>query len=137
MVTDVLVREPGLRIKRKIRFFEMVIRIIYKGYKIVIGRTAKVSAKVLVRRVLVFVLVVVLIGVVRGCWPIRHFGRVTRPSHSAAEIRICNTQQPLSTLHSTFLKLFKKLPDHYLFCTCLSNHCFIFNQLISESNLRL
>lgn len=57
------------------------------------GRTAKVSAKVLVRRVVVIVLVLVLVlGVVRGRRPVSQAGGVTRPSQSAAEIRICNTQ---------------------------------------------
>lgn len=65
------------------------------------GRTAKVGAKVLVRRVVVIVLVLVLVlGVVRGGRrPVRQAGGVTWPSHSAAEIRICNTQQPLPTSH--------------------------------------
>lgn len=68
-------------------------------------RTAKVGAvKVLVRRVVVIVLVLVLVlGVVRGGRrPVRQAGGVTRPSHSAAEIRICNTQQPLPTSHPFF-----------------------------------
>lgn len=73
------------------------------------GRTAKVGAKVLVRRVVVIVLVLVLVlGVVRGGRrPVRQAGGVTRPSHSAAEIRICNTQQPLPTSHpfSIFINL--------------------------------
>lgn len=68
------------------------------------GRTAKVGAKVLVRRVVVIVLVLVLVlGVVRGGRrPVRQAGGVTRPSHSAAEIRICNTQQPLAHVSSFF-----------------------------------
>lgn len=55
----------------------------------------------LVRRVVVIVLVLVLVlGVVRGGRrPVRQAGGVTWPSHSAAEIRICNTQQPLPTSH--------------------------------------
>lgn len=63
----------------------------------------------LVRRVVVIVLVLVLVlGVVRGGRrPVRQAGGVTRPSHSAAEIRICNTQQPLPTSHpfSIFINL--------------------------------
>lgn len=66
------------------------------------GRTAKVSAEVLVRRVVVIVLVLVLVlGVVREADRrlVCQAGGVTRPSHSAAEIRICNTQQPLPTTY--------------------------------------
>lgn len=76
------------------------------------GRTAKVGAKVLTRRVVVIVLVLVLVlGVVRGGRrPVGRAGRVTRPSHSAAKIRICNTQQPLPT-------------SHPFSCRCPTNDC--------------
>jgi len=72
----------------------MTLRSITRNKKLK-GRTAEVSAVVLVRRnVVVIVLVLVLVlGVVREDRRlVCQAGGVTRPSHSAAEISICNTQ---------------------------------------------
>lgn len=82
--------EPGSwdeQRKTKVKFI-ITIGIFLKVTNWALGRTAKVSAEVLVRRVVVYVLVLVLLG----RRPVSQAVSVTRRSHSAAEIRICNTQ---------------------------------------------